>query len=339
MALRKFGHSSRLIKVVSRLSCGAALSLLPARVANAQVVSLAEEMSVAAAGTPSIQIAGPTTQQTAAAQQKPATQKIPARLTTFSQPDGVAASESSIATPQLVAWLERMIRDNLPPTYEDDRKWGQQKEVWDGIKLRREGLRVETERRLKTVNAGTWTKYAIAIVEPEERLFIEFQRLETLPDGRIAFAVAVECSLDVFGRLSQWVRDVQLVSLSANADAAARLTLEGTVKFNLNPLKFPPDVSIQPHVDRAQVELIYYRVRRISQLGGDWAKVLGNGLRKVVDEKLEDMNGKLVDKINKQLAKQSDKLSFSTQDWLRSKLPLPLDPPSAKKTTAAPNAP
>lgn len=225
----------------------------------------------------------------------------------------------NFATPDVLRWLEKLIRENLPPNYEDDRKWNQQKEVWNGIEFRREGLKVETKRKKKLVNAGTWTKYSITLVEPEKNLVIQFQRLESLPDGRIAFAVSVDCSLDIFGRLSQWARDVQLISISANADAACRLTLEGTVQFQMNPLTFPPDIRLRPHVDVAHVDLTYYRVRRISQVGGDFAKVLGNGLRGTVDDKLEDMNAKLVDKINAQLTKHEDKLSFSAQDWLRSK--------------------
>lgn len=251
-----------------------------------------------------------------------ATGSIPVRLTAHTTA-APGAAPANIATPQLVAWLTEMVHANLLPTYEDDRKWGQQKEVWDGVELRREGLRLETKRKKKLVNAGTWTRYSIKIIEPEKNLHVEFNRLEVLPDSSIAFAVTVDCPLDVFGRLSQWARDVQLISISANADATCRLTLDGIVQIQLNMLRIPPDVVIKPRVDHAHVELTHYRVRRISQVGGDWAKVLGNSLRGVVDEKLADMNSKLVDKINQQINKQSQRLSFSTQDWLRSKLPLP----------------
>lgn len=233
------------------------------------------------------------------------------------------AQTENLATPQLIGWLTDMVHDNLPPIYEDDRKWGQQKEVWDGVKFWRENGHLETKRRTKLVNSGTWTRYSIAIVEPEKNLHIEFKRLELLPDSRIAFEIAVDCPLDVFGRLSQWTRDVQVVSISANADAGCRLNIAGTVQFQMNVLKFPPDIKIKPHVDYAHVELTHYRVRRISQVGGDFAKLLGKGLRGVVDEKLEDMNGKLADKINTQFDKNSQRLSFSTQAWLHSKFPLP----------------
>lgn len=256
----------------------------------------------------------------------PATKRIPATLTTHTVPTEV----NSLATPEVVAWLEKLIRKNLPENYSNDKKWGKQKEVWDGIRLRREGLKLETERKKKLVNAGTWTKYSIDMVNPDEQLFIQFDRLEALPDGRIAFAVTVDCMLDAFGRLSQWVRDVQIISLSANADVGCRLYIAGTVQFSMNLMKFPPDVALKPRVDTAHVTLTHYRVRRISQLGGDFAKVLGNGLRRTVDEKLEETNAKLVSKINKQLEKHEDKLSFSAQDWLKSKLPMPK---STKKTS------
>jgi hypothetical protein len=248
---------------------------------------------------------------------------IPTRLATHTSTAGAPTEANSIATPQLVSWLTSMVHENLPPTYEDVRKWGLQKEVWDGVKVWREGTRIETKRKTKLVNAGTWTRYSIAIVEPEKNLHVAFHRLDALPDASIAFAVTVDCPLEVFGRLSQWARDVQLVSVSANAEASCRMTVDGTVQFQMNMLKLPPDIVIKPHVDHAHIELTHYRVRRISQVGGDVAKVLGNSLRGVVDEKLAEMNSKLADKINKQINKNSQRLSFSTQDWLRSKFPLP----------------
>lgn len=240
----------------------------------------------------------------------------------------------SFATPEMVAWLSQLIHNNLPPTYEDDRKWDQQREVWDGIQLRREGMRIETKRKKKMVNAGTWTRYKIDLVDPDRLLVVRFHRLEPTPDGGVAFHVTVDCNLDVFGRLSQWVRDVQVISISANADAACRLTLIGTVAVKMNVFKLPPDLAVRPHVDVAHIELTHYRVRRISQVGGDFAKVLGNGLRGVVDDKLEDLNGKLADKINKQIEKHQDRLTFAPQAWLKTKLPISgsnLAPPAEAK--------
>lgn len=231
--------------------------------------------------------------------------------------------QGDLASPQLIAWLTALIRDSLPPAYEDNRKWDQQREAWDGLEWRREGMKLETKRRTKMVNAGTWTKYRVEFVEPDKNLHIEFQRLETLPDGKIAFSITVEGLLDVFGRLSQWVRDVQAYSISMNADAVGKLSISGTVDIKLNPLTVPPEVMIRPRIEAARVDLSYFRVRRVSQVGGDFAKLLGEGARKVIDEKIEDTNEKLVDKLNRAIEKKQDKMVFSMQDWLKSKLPSP----------------
>lgn len=245
-------------------------------------------------------------------------------VTVLPQRADTQPANHNLASPQVVEWLSQMIRANLPPVYEDVRQWGKQKEVWDGVDFQRDGLRIETHSKRKLVNDGTWTRYRVEPLHPEHRMKIEFHRLEAVTtDGKVHFDVSVELPLDVFGRLSQWVRDVQLISLSANADAVCRFNIKGTVEFRLNPLTFPPDVTIKPKVEQARVDVVYFRVRRISQLGGPLAKHLGNGLKRVLDDKLEDTNAKLVDKINAQLEKKSDRMAFSTQAWLQSKLPLP----------------
>ncbi len=38
--------------------------------------------------------------------------------------------------------LQQIIRDNLPENYEDTRKWDLQKEVWDGVDVSHDGLKI-----------------------------------------------------------------------------------------------------------------------------------------------------------------------------------------------------
>ncbi len=243
--------------------------------------------------------------------------QIPIRWTAFPDNSGTPVS---VATPELVQWVRNIVRREIPAHYEDDRKWGAQKEVWDGLVWRREGWRLETKRRKKMVNAGTWTRYAVDLVDPDTNLEIRFEKLTAHPGGDIEFELILESPLDVWGRLSHWVRDVQVVSLSAAADAACRVRIAGNIRVQVNPLRLPPEISLHPRVDEAQVELTYYRVRRISQVGGDFAKYLGAGLRGFLNEKIDDLNDKLVDKINAQIDKRADRLTLSLQDWLQGKL-------------------
>ncbi len=230
---------------------------------------------------------------------------------------------AALGSQELIAWLKNIIQDNLPETYQDNRQWNKQREVFNGVHIKLDGLNLETHRNRKLVNAGTWTRYEISFVEPEKNLQIDFKRLDAIDSDTVAFETVVVAPLDIYGQMAEWARDIKLISLSAHADAVVRLTLSGQVKFQLNMLKLPPDVSVRPVVDQAQVELLSYRVRRISKIDGDAAKVLGKGMRGVIDDKIEDVNKTLVAKINRQIEKRKEKMTFSAQDWVLSKLPLP----------------
>jgi hypothetical protein len=252
--------------------------------------------------------------------------QIPVQLSAFEMTSGKSSGipggqfgPTAMATPELVDLLIRMIRHQLPPSYHDERQWDQRKEVWNGVHVRLSGGKLETHRKKKEVRAGTWTRYSVHFVDPEKRLHIGFDRLEPMADGKMAFATTFEADLNVQGQLSQWARNAKLYSISAQADASVKLTVEGTVQLKINPFKFPPEMTVIPHVDDAHMELISYRLRRVSHVGGDAAKLLGKSVKYWVDERLEKENERLPARINRRLARRSHKMTFSAGDWLGSK--------------------
>ena len=117
--------------------------------------------------------------------------------------------------------------------------------------------------------------------------------------------------------MSEWRRDVQFISLSANADATIELNVVCEIQVIVNPLKIPPDVEFRPVVTDAKVALRDFEVHNISQLRGPLAELLGKGIREVLDNRLEDYREKLVVKMNSEIAKQKGKLKLSLQDWLQ----------------------
>jgi hypothetical protein len=252
--------------------------------------------------------------------------QISADLSAFEMTSGKSAPASSRAwgpqslpTTELVDLLVRMIRHQLPPTYHDERHWDQRKEVWNGVHVRLNHGKLETHRKKKEVRDGTWTRYSITLVDPDQRLHITFDRLEPTTDGKMAFSTTVEADLEVEGQLNQWARNAKLYSISAHADTSIKLTVQGTVQLKINPFKFPPEVSVIPHVEDAHLELISYRLRRVSHVGGDAAKLFGKSVRYWVDERLEKENDRLAARINRRLARRSHKMTFSAGDWLGSK--------------------
>jgi hypothetical protein len=221
-------------------------------------------------------------------------------------------------TPELDQYVRWLVLKNLPPSYEDNRKWGLQKEVYDGFRFRREGLKIETERKYRTVKHGTWSRYYVQLIDPTNKLALHIDRLEPIADDRVAVEITLETPLKAFGRISQWQRNVQLISLSTNADATVRVRVQAEIGIRTNPLVFPPEIQFTPVVKDAQVQLVAFEVHRISQVSGPLAEQLGKGIRNVVDERLENYSDKLVTKMNQQLVKQQDKLKVSVGQEIKS---------------------
>ncbi len=218
---------------------------------------------------------------------------------------------------ELSTWVRWLVLRNLPPSFEDNRKWGREKEVVSGIHFRREGWKIETKRNRKTVKHGTWSRYYIEFVDPAANLQVNIQKMEFPKSGPIRVATQVVAPLKLFGRVSEWRRDVQLISLSTNAEATIELNVACDIHVIVNPLKIPPDVEFRPVVTNATVSLQDFEVHNISQLHGPLAELLGKGIREVLDNRLEDYREKLVVKMNSEIAKQKGKLKLSLQDWMQ----------------------
>jgi hypothetical protein len=208
----------------------------------------------------------------------------------------------------------------IPHTYEDNRKWGKTKEVFDGLHVRREGWRIKTHRRKKQVNHGTWTRYEVQLRNPDERFNIRLHNLRKLADGRAAVDIHCDARLRSFGRLSEWQYGVQLISLSAEADADVRLVMQCTFRVNLDLSHLPPEIVVDVHVDDADVTIRRFRMRRISQLSGPLVKQLSHEVREVLEDQIAKRQDKMVEKINQQIEKNEEKLRLSLTSVLNTKL-------------------
>jgi hypothetical protein len=245
---------------------------------------------------------------------QPLSLQLPDSLTKV--PISSAADERT----ELASWARWLVLKNLPPHFEDNRKWNRQKEVFNGIHLHREGWKLETKRKKKLAKHGTWSRYYIEFIDPEKDLQIEIGKLEFPTQGPIHLETKVMAPLKLFGRVSQWSRDVQLVSVSANAKAKIEMSVVCDIHVRVNSLKLPPDVEFQPVVRDASVLLKEFEVERISQIHGPTAEWLGKGIREVLDSRLEDYRDKLVQKMNVEIGKQQGKLKLSIQDWLQTSI-------------------
>jgi len=236
----------------------------------------------------------------------------------------VLAQSAPQVPPAAPAGAQRLLRtlvlEHIPPEYENTKRWGGTKRVWDGLHVSLDGLRLKTKRRWKEANHGTWKRYRAWLIDPEQEFQIEVQNMAAGADGKTTLDVVIDARLGVWGRLSEYALDVQLLSISAEAEAKVRMTVSCEVSLRLDVAKFPPDVILEPHVVGARLHLIDFDLVRISDANGPLVREFGEELHDVLQDEITHRQAKLVDKINRQLDKHEDDLRLSLSDLAASGL-------------------
>lgn len=230
-----------------------------------------------------------------------------------SEGDGVASS-----TRGFLDFAAALLRDQLPPSYENWKKWGKTKEIWAGVKVEREGLKIETRPKKKAVNHGSWSMYRIERVDTSNPPDVTLENLRD-SGGAVALDLLYRDRLNFFARHALWELGVQLWSIHLDADATVDLKLTCETEVKLDASKLPPDVILAPKVTSAAVALHDFRINRVSKADGSIVKSLSATLREIVEDEIADRNKEILERINKQIAKNEAKLRFSAADLAKSK--------------------
>jgi hypothetical protein len=229
-----------------------------------------------------------------------------------------APLDSFTPSAEFQEWITDLVRDQLPHDYEKKKNWGHTVKTFDGVSVRIEDGKVKTHRKYKQANDGKWQHYRVTLLDPEEKFDIRIANIQKLEGGKIGLEVIALASLDVFGRQSNWEHGVQLYSISAEATARVRLWAQVEVTTHMDLTRLPPDISFDPEVVAARLEIPDFRLRRVGELHGPFVRSLSHATREALEEKLEDDNQKLVAKINRSIDKQEKKLKISLADIMKS---------------------
>ena len=215
--------------------------------------------------------------------------------------------------------LTQLVLKNIPHDFVEDKKWGKQAERWDGLDIKRDGFKIKTKRRKKSVNHGTWKKYSAQLINPQEEFSIHVRNMRQTEEGNMGFDVHFGANLKIEGRQSKWVKGMQLYSLSAHGHAKVRLKVEMETSVSMDVTKFPPDLIFKPVAKSADLVVDEFRIDRVSKAGGEIAQQITKSVRKQLDEKIQEKKHKLVKKINKELEDESDRMRLSVVDAVKSK--------------------
>lgn len=234
----------------------------------------------------------------------------------FAQEQKAAVAKSDLR--EMESLINDLAKQFIPHKYEKKKDWGAQSERWDGLHVQLKGLRVKTKRRKKLVNHGTWKMYSAELSDPKNGLRFSLNSIKKDANGNADIDLSVTADLILFGRIAEWVKGVQLFSVSADAIANVTLNVQTTVGATLDFSHLPPDFLLEPKVNSAKLTVNEFRVVRVSKAGGEFAQQVGRGARKILDGKISEQEVKLVDKMNKSIAKKKDKLRLSVKELIDS---------------------
>lgn len=225
-----------------------------------------------------------------------------------------ADDERVVFSPETRSWIVGLIRQQVPPEIVEDSDWGGTTEVFAGVRLLRDGLRITTKRRRERVKHGLWKMVRLRL-DPEHDFDLHLGDVRREPGG-LGLEVVCDARVAVLGRVARWQTGLQLYSLCVEADTRVRFTAHVVTQVGLDPTRLPPDIVLNPHVTTASLKLQSFRVQRISELEGRPAAEVGRLMEELVEWRLEREQADLPARINRALDKRKDSLRLSAQDAL-----------------------
>ncbi len=222
-----------------------------------------------------------------------------------------------VPSEEFQTFVTALARENIPAEYERKKNWGATKAVMDGLDVDLRGLRLDTKRRWKDVNHGTWQQYRVTQIDPEQNLAVRIEEVREADGGQVQCRISATARMHCFGRQTQWERGVQVYSISAEAEAAVKLTARAILKPRIDPSSFPPDLILLVSIDQADLEIQDFRLQRVSHFDGPVVKSLSKTVREVIEDVVAEKRPELVAKINRKLEKEQDKLRLKWADVLK----------------------
>lgn len=230
-----------------------------------------------------------------------------------------APHRTQVGDHRLDQLITKWVLGQMPHVYQRDKNWGNQVERWDGIKWDTKGGRILTKRRKKMVNHGTWRQYSAELLDPRQQFSVRLTNVRKTPDDRLAFRLEFQSKVKLLARQSEWLKGVQIYSLSAEGKAKVHLMVEMSLDIQLDPSTFPPDLIFSPSAESADIVVSEFRIDRISKVGGEFAEQVTRLARHELDQVIAKKKIELVEKINHEIEEEKDQLRISLAEALNSK--------------------
>jgi hypothetical protein len=222
-----------------------------------------------------------------------------------SQPAG-SNIEQSLST-----IVQQLVIDSVPRQFSDDKKWGKQTKVVNGLTIKNDGDGLKIRKHTHEVNDGLWTEYRGELVDPNKELQIRVENLHSSGPGQSSLQLFLAARLHGEARLEEWKNGVKLLNITTDADCKIEARIDMDVRWHWQPGTLFGDVAVEPKVTGADLRLVDFDLKKVSLLQGWAARELGDGLKHTVQKQLHREEPKLVEKLNAAIQKKQGKLRFS----------------------------
>jgi hypothetical protein len=211
--------------------------------------------------------------------------------------------------PAEAAHLAKLVRGlmlaNLPdPLVQSSRDWGNQRDVFTGLKWHR--LKPEAQHGLR--NDGHWEKVHLDAIDPAKTLALGIKDLTYPEPGKATFEALIGLDVRATSEQQVWKAGVRLYSgeTRVRCRAAVALTCEATNRFDRKPGSLLPDVVLRVRVTKAEIFYTDLVCEHTAGVGGDAAKLLGEAAHRFLTRVKPSFERDLLEKANAAIVKAAD---------------------------------
>jgi hypothetical protein len=223
-------------------------------------------------------------------------------------PPNPATLLSPASTDALAGALRGYLVNNVPGVlYEGNRGWGHTKSVARGVKWTGKGLSVHPHLQYAEKNDGDWRKVRVAAPKLADTLVFDIRNLQSPETGRLTFDVFVAFDAAVEYEHQKWDFGIRLLSTSARARLRAKATINCEVTTRLEKGGgLLPDAVFRLKVTGAHLGYDNLVVEHVAGVGGEAAKLIGDAVKKGLDQWHPSLERELLAKADAALVKAGD---------------------------------
>jgi hypothetical protein len=215
----------------------------------------------------------------------------------------------SPANPDMLAGaLRGYLVHNLPATlYEASPGWGHTAPAPNGLRWTGKALPIHPHIQYADKNDGDWRKVRVTGNHIADTLILDIRNVQQPEFGRVTFDVILSTDCQVDYEHQKWDAGIRLYSGSAKAKlrVKALLSCEATTRLDQEK-SLLPDAVFRLRVVNAKVTYDNLVVEHIAGVGGEAAKLIGDGLKGGLHQWKPSMEKELLEKAEAAIIKAAD---------------------------------